>query len=254
MRNGQALLSLQTLNSFATGSGTKTRILVAYWITLRAKLIKCTCLGGVTTWNVTNIRNVCSRYNPPTRRRFAEPLKTEKTHNDITITDVSCRSSPEQKIPKTLKGLCSTAPSPPKKLSVLSPRANYTDRMIDHVWGTIGGMGIGRGNRNTWRKPVPLLMCPPHDLTWARTRAAEAELAPWTWALFEKPPVMQLVINFPAFYGSGRFITVSTRVLHWSLSWATSPHLISLRSILTISTHLRLDLPTGLFLSVEEVY
>jgi hypothetical protein len=41
--------------------------------------------------------------------------------------------------------------------------------------------------------------------------------------------------NFPAFYGTWRFITMFTRALHWSLSWARSiqsipSHPISLRS------------------------
>jgi hypothetical protein len=45
---------------------------------------------------------------------------------------------------------------------------------------------------------------------------------------------------------------VFTRALHWSLSWAisiqsTPSHPISLRSILILSTHLRLGLPSGLF-------
>jgi hypothetical protein len=43
-----------------------------------------------------------------------------------------------------------------------------------------------------------------------------------------------------------------TRALHLSLSWARSvqsisPHPISLRSILALSTHLRLSLPCGIF-------
>jgi hypothetical protein len=33
---------------------------------------------------------------------------------------------------------------------------------------------------------------------------------------------VQLLKNFPAFYGTRRFITVFTRALHWSLSWARS--------------------------------
>jgi hypothetical protein len=37
-------------------------------------------------------------------------------------------------------------------------------------------------------------------------------------ALLEKPTVMQLLKNFPTFYGTGRFNTVFTRALHWSLS------------------------------------
>jgi hypothetical protein len=45
---------------------------------------------------------------------------------------------------------------------------------------------------------------------------------------------------------------VFTRALHWSLSWARSiqsipSHPISLRSILLLSTHLRLGLPSGLY-------
>jgi hypothetical protein len=44
----------------------------------------------------------------------------------------------------------------------------------------------------------------------------------WSWALLEKPPIVQPLMNFPAFYGTRRFITVFTRALHWSLSWARS--------------------------------
>jgi hypothetical protein len=47
-----------------------------------------------------------------------------------------------------------------------------------------------------------------------------------------------------------REFTTFTRALHWSLSWARSvqpipPHPISLRSILILSSRLRLDLPSG---------
>jgi hypothetical protein len=35
-------------------------------------------------------------------------------------------------------------------------------------------------------------------------------LTPWNWALLEKPPVVQLINNFPTFYGTWRFITVFT--------------------------------------------
>jgi hypothetical protein len=31
----------------------------------------------------------------------------------------------------------------------------------DYDDGEIGGMMIGRGNRSTWRKPVPVQPCPP---------------------------------------------------------------------------------------------
>ena len=63
---------------------------------------------------------------------------------------------------------------------------------------------------------------------------------------------LQLVKKFPAFHGTRRFITALTSVRHLSLSWARSiqsiyPHLTSWRSILILSTHLRLGLPSGLF-------
>jgi hypothetical protein len=41
-----------------------------------------------------------------------------------------------------------------------------------------------------------------------------------SWALLEKLPIMQPFKNFPAYYGTQRFITMFTRALHWSLSWA----------------------------------
>jgi hypothetical protein len=57
------------------------------------------------------------------------------------------------------------------------------------------------------------------------------ELSP-PWNL----PIVQLLKNFPAFYGTRRFIAVFTRALHWYLSRARSSqsipsHAISLRSI-----------------------
>jgi hypothetical protein len=43
-----------------------------------------------------------------------------------------------------------------------------------------------------------------------------------SWALLEKLSVVQLLKNFPAFYGTRMFIVVFTRALHWFLSWARS--------------------------------
>ena len=80
-------------------------------------------------------------------------------------------------------------------------------------------------------------------------------LTPWCRVLLEKLTGLQLVKKFPAFYRTQRFITALTSVRHLSLSWAspnqsTYPHPTSRRSILILSTHLRLGLPSGLFPSV----
>jgi hypothetical protein len=62
----------------------------------------------------------------------------------------------------------------------LGPRGTAaTNRPIvpapgDYDDGEIGGMMIGMGNRSTWRKPAPVLLCPPQTphAAWTRTRAA----------------------------------------------------------------------------------
>jgi hypothetical protein len=82
---------------------------------------------------------------------------------------------------------------------------------------------------------------------------------PWITYSMEKSPFekligSQLVKKFPAFYGTRRFITAFTNARHLSLSWASSiqfmpPHLTSWRFLLTLSSHLRLDLPSGILLS-----
>ena len=76
-------------------------------------------------------------------------------------------------------------------------------------------------------------------------------LTPWCRVLLEKITGLQLVKKFPAFHGTRRFITALTSVRHFSLSWASPiqsiyPHPTSWRSILILSTHLRLGLPSGL--------
>ena len=77
-------------------------------------------------------------------------------------------------------------------------------------------------------------------------------LTPWCRVLLEKLIGLQLVKKFPAFHGTRRFITALTSFRHLSLSWASPiqsiyPHPTSWRSILILSTHLRLGLPSGLF-------
>ena len=76
-------------------------------------------------------------------------------------------------------------------------------------------------------------------------------LTPWCRLLLEKLTGLQLVKKFSAYHGTRRFITALTSVRHLSLSWASPiqsiyPHPTSCRSILILSTHLRLGLPSGL--------
>ena len=76
-------------------------------------------------------------------------------------------------------------------------------------------------------------------------------LTPWCKVLLEKLTGLQLVKKFPAFHGTRRSITALTSVRYLSLTWASPiqsiyPHPTSWRSILILSTHLHLGLPSGL--------
>jgi len=77
-------------------------------------------------------------------------------------------------------------------------------------------------------------------------------LTPRGRILLEKLTGFQLVKVFPSFYGPRKFITAFTSACHLSLSWASStqsisPHPTSWRSILILSSHLCLGLPSGFF-------
>ena len=77
-------------------------------------------------------------------------------------------------------------------------------------------------------------------------------LTPWCRVFLEKLTGLQLVKKFPAFYGIRKFITALTSVRHPSLSWVSPTqsiyqHPTSWRSVLILSTLLRLGLPSGLF-------
>ena len=100
-------------------------------------------------------------------------------------------------------------------------------------------------------------ICRSMKYTYCKTKILCIELVnylltPWCRVLLEKLTGLQLVKKFPTFHGTRRFITALTSVRHMSLSWAnpiqsTYPHPTTWRSILILSTHLRLGLPSGLF-------
>ena len=86
---------------------------------------------------------------------------------------------------------------------------------------------------------------------WGGPKRIEYLLTPWCRVLLEKLSGLQLVKKFPVFHGTPRFITALTSVRHLSLSWASPiqsiyPHPTSWRSVLILSTHLRLGLLSGL--------
>ena len=76
-------------------------------------------------------------------------------------------------------------------------------------------------------------------------------LTPLCRVFLAKLTGLQLVKKLPAFHGTRRFITALTSVRQLSLSWASPiqsiyPHPTSWRSVLILSTHLCLGLPSGL--------
>ena len=76
-------------------------------------------------------------------------------------------------------------------------------------------------------------------------------LTPWCRVPLEQLTGLNLVKKFPEFHGIRRFITALTSFGHLSLSRASPiqsiyPHPTSWRSVLILSTHLRLGLPSGL--------
>jgi len=86
---------------------------------------------------------------------------------------------------------------------------------------------------------------------WRHTVVITYLLTPWCRVLLEKLTGLQLVKKFSAFHGTRWFITALTSVRHLSLSWASPTqsiysHPTFWRSVLILSTHLRLGLPSGL--------
>ena len=101
-------------------------------------------------------------------------------------------------------------------------------------------------------KSTPLISVLSHSTPDVSASCIVYLLTLWCTVLLEKLAGLQLVKKFPAFYGTRMFITAFTSFRNPSLSWAspiqsTCPQPTSWRSILILSTHLRLGLPSGLF-------
>ena len=91
-----------------------------------------------------------------------------------------------------------------------------------------------------------------HKLTDFFTSFLTYLLTPSCRVIFEKLTGLQLVKNFPSFHETRRIINAVTSVRHLSLSWSSRiqpiyPHPTNWISVLILSTHLSLVLPSGLF-------
>ena len=162
---------------------------------------------------------------------------------------------------------------------------NYQCRpvVLSYVWTCVGGhhgpwlqlantagqravrtsfwMGLLTGKANKQiLKTVSRSECPPLQrhvfLPWwwiPRYVHILYTLTPWSRVLLEKVTIPQLVKKFSAFYGTWRFIPHSQvpATCPYTEPDQTSPyplpHPTSWRSMLILSSHLRLDLPSGLF-------
>ena len=122
---------------------------------------------------------------------------------------------------------------------------------------------LSGGTENPSKASISTVSVPPEVRNWHLSNTSQKcyhyniyfltyLLTPWCRVLLEKPTSMQLVKKFPAFHGTWRFITALISICHLSLSWASLihsiyPHPTSWRSIVILSTHLCLGLPSGLF-------
>ena len=124
--------------------------------------------------------------------------------------------------------------------------------------GAVQTMKVDTGRRRSKDWQSLTYLCVTYLLIYLLTHL----LTPWSRVLLEKPTGSQLVKKFPALYGTWRFITAFTSARHLLLSWANSiqsipPNPTSWRSILILSSHLCLGLPSGLFpsgLSTKPLY
>jgi hypothetical protein len=98
----------------------------------------------------------------------------------------------------------------------------HQPQMIGNDCGSIGGLRIDRGNPSTRRQPAPVPFCPPHDLTWARTRPAAVKTRRQTILVMTQPELLTTLLtlsstaafvcttyyNTPVLWFSPRFVCV----------------------------------------------
>ena len=133
------------------------------------------------------------------------------------------------------------APSPSS--SIRHSQQHYQNHFVPHssIAHNVQEDQYGTFTNRFYKNRMPLL-----------TYLLSYLLTPWSTVLLEKLTAFQLVKKFPALYWTRRFIAAFTSAGHLSLSWASSiqsmpPHSISWRSILILSSYLRLGLPSGIF-------
>jgi hypothetical protein len=116
------------------------------------------------------------------------------------------------------------APPPPEQGSRIQ---GWTNTRTEQVWLTrqrfssrggpseflCGTLAPNRINPNLLKQYTAMLTWTHHTsvlrLSWD-SRPNKLLTHSWSWALLEKPPIEQLLENFPAFYGTRRFITAIT--------------------------------------------
>jgi hypothetical protein len=95
------------------------------------------------------------------------------------------------------------------------PEAHYTLNVRNIPFANhVKHLGVIFDKRITWRLHIEMIEAEAFR-TYTRSYSLTHS---WSWALLEKLPIVQLLENFPALYGTRRFITEFTWAFHWSLS------------------------------------
>jgi hypothetical protein len=102
----------------------------------------------------------------------------------------------------------------------------------------------GRGNRSTRRNPAPLPLCPPHELTRVRTRAAamgSRRLTAWTMSRrLSRSKSRPFILSSLLFYtlSSLMRLLTGTRTMLWNSAKAPVKSSLRLIAVLNISTRI----------------